>query len=82
MFFKVDTNWLDVCPNNGNLLAAAGYDKNIKIYDHREAKIVKVFEMMHTGRKDKHDSFRLSNESDSVTLCFVFSLLSLYQKDL
>lgn len=45
------TNWIDVCPNNGNLLAAGGYDKNIKVYDHRESKVVKTFDGIHLSKK-------------------------------
>ena len=38
-------NSVDVCQSNGNLLAAGGWDQNIKIFDKREAKIVQIFEI-------------------------------------
>ena len=38
------TNSIEVCPINNNLLATAGEDNNIKIFDRREAKIVKTIE--------------------------------------
>lgn len=43
------TNWIDVCPSNNNLLATAGSDLNVKIYDRRESKIVKTIDANHTG---------------------------------
>lgn len=39
---KPDTYWIDVCPNNGNLVAVIGHYKNVKILDKRESKVVKV----------------------------------------
>lgn len=44
------TFWIDVNPINGNLIATCGTDKNIKIYDRRESKIVKTFQESHTGK--------------------------------
>lgn len=44
------TSWIDVCPNNGSLLATAGEDQNIKIYDRREAKIAKIFDKIHSRK--------------------------------
>ena len=41
------TNWIDVCQSNGNLLAAGGDDKNVKIFDKRESKIVRTFYGIH-----------------------------------
>ena len=38
-------NSVDVCQSNRNLLAAGGWDQNIKIFDKREAKIVQIFEI-------------------------------------
>ena len=43
------TCWIDLCPSNENLLASAGYDKNIKIYDRLVEKIVKTYDKIHTG---------------------------------
>ena len=43
------TFWIDVCPIDGNLLASGGEDHDIKIYDRRESKIVKVFSDLHSG---------------------------------
>ena len=43
------TLWIDVCPSNGNLLASAGYDKNVKIFDKRGSQIVRTFNRIHTG---------------------------------
>lgn len=40
--------WIDICPTNSNLLAAAGTDRNIKIFDRREAKIVKIIDPNHS----------------------------------
>ena len=39
------TYWIDVCQRDGNLLTAGGSDKNIKIFDKRESKIVKIFQV-------------------------------------
>ena len=39
----------DVYPNNSNLLATAGDDKTIKIFDRRESKIVKIIDSIHEG---------------------------------
>ena len=36
------TNWIDVCPENGNLLASGGEDNNVKIFDKRELNIVQL----------------------------------------
>ena len=43
------TCWIDVCPENGNLLASGGEDNNVKIFDKRESKIVRTFDGIHTG---------------------------------
>lgn len=41
---------MDVSPSNGNLLALAGLDKTIKIFDKRKGKIAKTFEYIHSGK--------------------------------
>jgi hypothetical protein len=46
--------WIDVYQSDGNLLASGGMDKNIKIYDRRESKIVKTFDGIHSGKKYKY----------------------------
>lgn len=48
-FLKGSTNYIDVCPNNGNLLASCGTDLNVKIFDKRELKIVKTFDTKFSG---------------------------------
>ncbi len=48
--------WIDVCQSNGNLLTSGGQDKNVKIFDKRESKIVKTFEGVHSG-KELHSIF-------------------------
>ena len=40
---------IDVCQSNGNLLASVGMDKNVKIFDKRESKIVQTFDAIHKG---------------------------------
>lgn len=41
---------MDVSPSNGNLLALAGLDKTIKIFDKRKGKIAKTFEYIHSSK--------------------------------
>lgn len=49
-FFCLEwTSSIDVCKKDGNLLATGGFDKNIKIYDRRESRIVKTFEKFEFG---------------------------------
>ena len=43
------TFWIDTCQGSENLLAAAGQESSIKIFDRRESKLVKTFENFHTG---------------------------------
>ena len=51
MFIIVVTNiyWIDVCPNNGNLLVSSCGYENMKIFDKRNSKIVRTFDRIHTG---------------------------------
>ena len=39
------TYWIDVCQNDGNLLVSCGTDTSIKIFDKRESKIIKTFDV-------------------------------------
>ena len=41
-------NWIDVCPNNENLLATASGEKSLKIFDKRQSKVVQTLEIIHT----------------------------------
>mgnify|MGYP003876923619 CR=1 FL=1 len=48
--FMLGTWWIDVCRSDCNLLAAGGRDNNLKIYDRRESRIVKIFgDGLHEG---------------------------------
>lgn len=51
--FLVDMYWIDVCQNNGNLVAAGGTDKSIHIFDKRELKVVDTFDDIHLGMVSK-----------------------------
>lgn len=44
-------NWIDVCPNNGNLLASVGNSQRIKIYDRRSSKIAIRLDNAHLGNE-------------------------------
>ena len=44
------TNWIDICPSDGNLLATGGFEMNVKIFDKRESKIVKSFDGIHSSK--------------------------------
>ena len=46
----LETYWIDVCPNDGNLLASGGIERSLKIFDKRESKITKNFEGVHDGK--------------------------------
>ena len=49
-FFLGFVRQIDVCPTNGNLLAAGGRcSKSVMIYDRRESKIVKTLGSIHSG---------------------------------
>ena len=39
------TYWIDVCQNDGNLLVSGGTDTSIKVFDKRESKIIKTFDV-------------------------------------
>ena len=41
---------MDVCQNDGNLLASGGIDRDIKIFDKRESKIIKTFDPVQKGK--------------------------------
>lgn len=58
----IDTNWIDVCQTNGNLLVADNYH-DIKIIDKREAKIIKTFDAIHKGK---------------ILLCFLIRLILIF----
>lgn len=45
------TYWIDVCPTDGNLVATCDSDKNIKIYDARESKLIDTLDRIHLGEK-------------------------------
>ena len=47
LFIIGDSHWIDVCQNNGNLLASCGLDEDVKIFDKRESKIVQTFNGIH-----------------------------------
>lgn len=53
----VCTFWIDVCKNNGKLLASGGTDADIKIYDRRENKIVRTFDNIHTSKTNLMSSW-------------------------
>lgn len=44
----IDTMWIE-WKSCGNLLATCGSDREVRIYDRREGKIVKRFEKVHEG---------------------------------
>lgn len=48
---------IDVCPGDGRLLALAGYNDKLRIFDKRESKIVKTFEGLY-GSKNTLIYFR------------------------
>lgn len=44
------TYWIDVCQNNGNLLALDSDRKKLNIIDKRESKVVRTFDGIHLGK--------------------------------
>lgn len=42
--------WMDVCPNEGNLIAFGGTDRAAKIFDRRKSQVVKTFRGLHSGK--------------------------------
>lgn len=46
-----EINGIDVCPLDGNLLAACSISKKIDILDRRESKIVKRFDQIHESKQ-------------------------------
>ena len=50
LFLLEKTEWIDVCPNNGNLLALSGQYMNIKIFDKRSSKVTKIFDNFEYGK--------------------------------
>ena len=52
--------WIDVCQNDGNLLAVGGGTfGNIKIFDKRESKIIKTFDLVHSSNNLDLFKYRL-----------------------
>ena len=41
------TYWIDVCHSNGNLLVSGGQDKDVKVFDKRESRIVQTIGDIH-----------------------------------
>ena len=39
--------WIDICQSDGNMLAAGGWSRNVKIFDKRVSKIVQTFQDIH-----------------------------------
>ena len=36
--------WIDICQSDGNMLAAGGWGRNVKIVDKRVSKVVQTFQ--------------------------------------
>lgn len=53
---------MDVCPINGTLVAAGGWDQNIKIYDRRSAGISKKFNPVHKRKETAYNKLRPHTE--------------------
>lgn len=69
------TYWIDVCPTDGNLVAAVGGDCEVKIYDRRASKIVNTFTSVHKS-KDGFISFEFSSAAAVFFRCFCLCLHS------
>ena len=48
-----ETYWIDVNPKNSNLLATAGYDKQVKIYDKRCSPVARTFDDVHKSKNNR-----------------------------
>lgn len=69
----IDTYWIDVCPNDENLLATGGGDSKIKIYDQR---IGKVACTLGVGQTSNH--FFLVSKCGSIEAIIYINVLRLY----
>lgn len=45
-----DSRWIDVCPNNGNLLVSGGGDLIVRIFDKRKSGVAQNFESIHSRK--------------------------------
>ena len=59
------TIWIDVCQNNGNLLATVGRGHGVLIFDKRTSKIVQLFDNIHNS-----NSFYLPAKSFVTTIYY------------
>ena len=50
------------------MIASGGVDSNIKIYDHRNSKIMRIFEDLHSGKRKKYKIVitKIDNTLDSI----------------
>lgn len=63
--------WIDVCQSDGNLLVSCGHDKKIKIFDKRESKVIKTFDVGHTGNIFFHSFNSFISESKWLFLDYI-----------